>query len=83
MVGIVVLALFCAFVLPRVTRWVFAGVGQHRGARFLFVAVALTAAALVADRAGIEGSNEDKGHEAVTAAVATAATLRSVSEPWR
>ncbi|MBB4716550.1 6,7-dimethyl-8-ribityllumazine synthase [Streptomyces luteogriseus] len=34
------------------------------------------------DRAGIEGSNEDKGHEAVTAAVATAATLRSVSEPW-
>jgi Kef-type K+ transport system membrane component KefB len=54
-VGIVVLALFCAFVLPWVTRWVFAGVGQHRGARFLFVAVALTAAALVADRAGIEG----------------------------
>ncbi|MET7285939.1 6,7-dimethyl-8-ribityllumazine synthase [Streptomyces sp. NPDC005573] len=34
------------------------------------------------DRAGIEGSTEDKGHEAVTAAVATAATLRSVSEPW-
>ena len=30
------------------------------------------------DRAGLEGSNEDKGHEAVTAAVATAATLRSV-----
>ena len=35
------------------------------------------------DRAGFEGSNEDKGHEAVTAAVATAATLRTVSEPWR
>ncbi|MFE1296680.1 MULTISPECIES: 6,7-dimethyl-8-ribityllumazine synthase [unclassified Streptomyces] len=34
------------------------------------------------DRAGIDGSSEDKGHEAVTAAVATAATLRSVSEPW-
>ncbi|MFG2787894.1 6,7-dimethyl-8-ribityllumazine synthase [Streptomyces sp. NPDC048419] len=34
------------------------------------------------DRAGLAGSNEDKGHEAVTAAVATAATLRSVSEPW-
>ncbi|KUN36818.1 6,7-dimethyl-8-ribityllumazine synthase [Streptomyces longwoodensis] len=34
------------------------------------------------DRAGLPGSNEDKGHEAVTAAVATAATLRSVSEPW-
>lgn len=53
--GIVVLALFCAFVLPWVTRWAFAGVGQHRGARFLFVMVGLTAAALVADRAGIEG----------------------------
>jgi 6,7-dimethyl-8-ribityllumazine synthase len=35
------------------------------------------------DRAGLEGSSEDKGHEAVTAAVATAATLRAVSEPWR
>ena len=35
------------------------------------------------DRAGLPGSREDKGHEAVTAAVATAATLRSVSEPWR
>ncbi|MFC7221092.1 6,7-dimethyl-8-ribityllumazine synthase [Streptomyces polyrhachis] len=34
-------------------------------------------------RAGLEGSVEDKGHEAVTAAVATATTLRSVSEPWR
>ncbi|MBC2877991.1 MULTISPECIES: 6,7-dimethyl-8-ribityllumazine synthase [Streptomyces] len=34
------------------------------------------------DRAGLEGSTEDKGHEAVTAAVATAVTLRSVSEPW-
>ncbi len=54
-VGIAVLALFCAFVLPLVTRWVFAGVGQQRGARFLFIVVALTAAALVADRGGIEG----------------------------
>ncbi len=54
-VGIVVLALFCALLLPRVTRWVFAGVGQHRGARFLFIVVALTSAALVADEAGIEG----------------------------
>ncbi|MFE5210785.1 6,7-dimethyl-8-ribityllumazine synthase [Streptomyces sp. NPDC056600] len=35
------------------------------------------------DRAGLPGSNEDKGHEAVTAAVSTATTLRSVSEPWR
>jgi Na+:H+ antiporter len=54
-VGLAVLAVFCALLLPRVTRWVFAGVGQHRGARFLFILVALTASALVADRAGIEG----------------------------
>ena len=53
--GLGVLAVFCGLVLPRIARWVFAGVGQHRGARFTFVLVALTAAALVADRAGIEG----------------------------
>ncbi|NYI04250.1 6,7-dimethyl-8-ribityllumazine synthase [Allostreptomyces psammosilenae] len=35
------------------------------------------------DRAGLEGSTEDKGHEAAVAAVATAMTLRTVSEPWR
>lgn len=54
-VGLVILAAFCGLLLPWVTRWVFAGIGQHRGARFLFILVALTAAALVADRAGIEG----------------------------
>lgn len=54
-VGLVVLALVCAFVLPWATRWFFAGVGQYRGARFLWILVALTGAALVADRAGIEG----------------------------
>jgi 6,7-dimethyl-8-ribityllumazine synthase len=31
------------------------------------------------DRAGLAGSAEDKGHEAVTAAVATAATLRTLA----
>jgi 6,7-dimethyl-8-ribityllumazine synthase len=35
------------------------------------------------DRAGLEGSREDKGHEAVTAAVATALILRTIAEPWR
>jgi 6,7-dimethyl-8-ribityllumazine synthase len=30
------------------------------------------------DRAGLEGSTEDKGHEAATAAVATAVTLRDL-----
>lgn len=34
-------------------------------------------------RTGLPGSTEDKGHEAVTAAVATAAALRTVAEPWR
>ncbi|MQS11166.1 6,7-dimethyl-8-ribityllumazine synthase [Streptomyces kaniharaensis] len=31
------------------------------------------------DRAGLPGSAEDKGHEAVTAAVATAAVLRAIA----
>jgi len=39
------------------------------------------------DRAGLDGSREDKGHEAATAAVATAVTLRDVTGPaepsWR
>ncbi|MCX2970027.1 MULTISPECIES: 6,7-dimethyl-8-ribityllumazine synthase [Streptomyces] len=35
------------------------------------------------ERAGLAGSREDKGHEAVTAAVATATTLRTLAEPWR
>jgi 6,7-dimethyl-8-ribityllumazine synthase len=35
------------------------------------------------DRAGLPGSAGDKGQEAVTAAVATATILRSVSEPRR
>ncbi|MFG2824208.1 6,7-dimethyl-8-ribityllumazine synthase [Kitasatospora sp. NPDC048365] len=35
------------------------------------------------DRAGLPDSAEDKGHEAVTAAVSTAATLRALSEPRR
>lgn len=53
--GLALLGALCALVLPALTRSVFAGVGQHRGARILFVLAALTAAALVADRAGIEG----------------------------
>jgi Kef-type K+ transport system membrane component KefB len=40
---------------PAILLLEFAGVGQHRGARFLWVLVALTGAALVADRGGIEG----------------------------
>ena len=40
-------------------------------------------AAQALDRAGLPGSAEDKGHEAVTAAVATAAALRSLTAPAR
>lgn len=32
------------------------------------------------DRAGLEGSTEDKGHEAASAAIATAVTLRRIAE---
>ncbi|MGW0662719.1 6,7-dimethyl-8-ribityllumazine synthase [Streptodolium elevatio] len=35
------------------------------------------------DRAGVEGSKEDKGREAATAAVATAVALRKVATPGR
>ena len=35
------------------------------------------------DRAGLDGSSEDKGHEAATAAVATAVTLRDVTATGR
>lgn len=34
-------------------------------------------------RAGLAGSDEDKGHEAASAAVSTALVLRQVAEPWR
>ena len=35
------------------------------------------------DRAGLEGSREDKGAEAALAAVDTAATLRRAKRTWR
>jgi Kef-type K+ transport system membrane component KefB len=53
--GLVVLAVFCAFVLTRLTRWVFAGLGQQTTARFVFLLLALTSAALVSERFGLEG----------------------------
>jgi Kef-type K+ transport system membrane component KefB len=52
--GLVVLALYCAVVLPRVGRWVFARL-DGATPRFLFLLAALTSAALVADRMGLEG----------------------------
>ncbi|MCH8626722.1 6,7-dimethyl-8-ribityllumazine synthase [Arsenicicoccus piscis] len=38
-------------------------------------------AAQALERAGLEGSTEDKGHEAATAAIATALTLRRLRAP--
>jgi Kef-type K+ transport system membrane component KefB len=53
--GLVVLTAYCAFVLPWLGRWAFAHLGEGRAPRFLFLLAALTSAALVADRMGLEG----------------------------
>ena len=53
--GLLVLAVYCVLVLPRVGRWSFAHLGEGRTPRFLFLLAALTSAALVADRVGLEG----------------------------
>jgi Kef-type K+ transport system membrane component KefB len=42
------------WLLPRLTRWFFAGLGQERAVRFLFVMVALFVSAGLAEVAGIE-----------------------------
>jgi Kef-type K+ transport system membrane component KefB len=52
--GLVVLALYCVVVLPWVGRWTFARF-EAATPRFLFLLAALTSAALVADRMGLEG----------------------------
>lgn len=54
-VGLALLVAFCAFVLPWVGRRAFAHLGEGRAPRFLFLLAALTSAALVADRMGLEG----------------------------
>ena len=53
--GLLVLAAYCVVVLPRIGRWSFARLGDGRTPRFLFLLAALTSAALVADRMGLEG----------------------------
>jgi Kef-type K+ transport system membrane component KefB len=53
--GLLVLAVYCVLVLPRVGRWSFKHLGEGRTPRFLFLLAALTSAALVADRVGLEG----------------------------
>jgi Kef-type K+ transport system membrane component KefB len=55
LLGLVVLVFYCAFLLPRIGRWSLAHLGSGRVPSFLFLLAALTSAALVADRMGLEG----------------------------
>ena len=55
LVGLGVLAVYCAFVLTFLTRWFFAGLGQDRALRFIFVLAAFLSASFVAELGGIEG----------------------------
>lgn len=52
--GLVLVAAFCLILLPVVTRWFFAGMGQERELRFMMVLAGFTSAAVVADAVGIE-----------------------------
>ncbi len=56
-------------------------VSLHTGVPVGFGVLTCDDDAQALDRAGLPGSREDKGHEAATAAVATAATLRALSVP--
>ena len=55
LLGLVVLAVYCAFLLPRIGRWSLARLGEGPVPTFLFLLAALTSAALLADRMGLEG----------------------------
>ena len=55
LVGLGVLAVYCAFVLTFLARWFFAGMGQDRALRFIFVLAAFLSASFVAELGGIEG----------------------------
>ena len=49
------LGVYCAVVLPRIGRWALERLGDGAVPGFLFLLAALTSAALVADRMGLEG----------------------------
>jgi Kef-type K+ transport system membrane component KefB len=55
LLGVVVLGVYCAVVLPRIGRWSLGHLGRGAVPTFLFLLAALTSAALVADRMGLEG----------------------------
>jgi Kef-type K+ transport system membrane component KefB len=53
--GIAVLIAYCLVILPRIGRWSLEHLGRGTVPTFLFLLAGLTSAALVADRAGLEG----------------------------
>jgi len=53
--GIIALIVWTFVILPRVGRWFFAGIGQERTLRFVYVLVALTSAAVLGEVFGIDG----------------------------
>ncbi len=55
LLGLAVLAFYCAFLLPRIGRWSLVHLGRGPVPTFLFLLAALTSAALLADRMGLEG----------------------------
>ncbi|WP_326800006.1 6,7-dimethyl-8-ribityllumazine synthase [Streptomyces sp. NBC_01808] len=59
------------------------GVGVETGVPVGFGVLTCDTEEQALARAGLADSVEDKGHEAATAAVATATALRTVAEPWR
>ena len=54
-VGLAVLAIASFIVVPRLARWFFAGLGQERTLRFVFVLAACYGLATLSEAAGIEG----------------------------
>jgi Kef-type K+ transport system membrane component KefB len=55
LLGLAVLGVYCAILLPRMGRWSLAHLGRGPVPTFLFLLAALTSAALIADRVGLEG----------------------------
>ena len=55
LLGLVVLVAYCAFLLPRIGHWSLRFIGEGHVPAFLFLLAALTSAALLADRMGLEG----------------------------
>jgi Kef-type K+ transport system membrane component KefB len=53
-IGLALVALWCFGVLPRLTRWFFTGLGQQRGARYIYVLGAMMSGAVLAEVVGVE-----------------------------